>query len=611
MSSYFSAVKVCSHKFNSPRALVCFSILVPLFFGLVSVLLGQDSNWDLFNYHWYNAFSWLNGKHHIDLAPAGLQSYFNPLLDLPYYVLNQHLPAPWVGFVMGWLHGLNFLLLLGIARKALPDLPAEDSYRVPLLLAAAGCLTANFLSVLGNSMGDNTTALFELATLLILLSHWQRLCIGSWHGMLVAWAAGLIAGLGAGLKLTNIIYAVAFCPALLIIPIPLLARIRLVLLFGMGTLIGVFVAGGFWFYEMWRTFGNPLFPQFSSFFPNSLTQNIAVADTIWLPKGLFETLFWPFIFAFDSHRVGQLSIRQIIWPILYLAFGVWSALKLCKRLQPSNLPKLDRRAAYVLIFVALGYLVWMKLFSIYRYIVPIEMLAPLALWILMSQMMGYIRARRLAAWIISLCTVVVLAGGTRTWGHEPWAASAFRATTPVLADPSSATVLTMDYPYAWLIPFFPESVAFVGLSSSFPEAPAYVSRAQEIVKKRNGAVYALIKGHHNWRLDNVARANELVSRLGFTRSQRGCEILGGMIKRLHLHASVQEPITRVSGAQCSLGLLPSDKQDSEAENHLSVAKAATTLERYGFVMDSASCTLQQAFAGQAERPYQLCRVRLK
>ncbi len=61
-----------------------FFFLVPIFFGAWSYLLGQDRNADLINYHLYNAFAFLNNKHY-DFAVAGLQSFFNPLIDLPYY----------------------------------------------------------------------------------------------------------------------------------------------------------------------------------------------------------------------------------------------------------------------------------------------------------------------------------------------------------------------------------------------------------------------------------------------------------------------------------------------------------------------------------------------
>ena len=46
--------------------------------GARSIGLGKDVNWDLRNYHWYNAWALLNGRLGWDLAPAQLQTYYNP-----------------------------------------------------------------------------------------------------------------------------------------------------------------------------------------------------------------------------------------------------------------------------------------------------------------------------------------------------------------------------------------------------------------------------------------------------------------------------------------------------------------------------------------------------
>lgn len=116
--------------------------LVPLLFGLVSLLYGQDHNWDLLNYHFYAPYALLHGKIDYDLAPGQWQSYFNPTLDLLYFGLQACLAAPVAGFIMGMLHGLNFVLLLGVVRSLLPT----GQYRLPLLLALSGTAGPVFLS---------------------------------------------------------------------------------------------------------------------------------------------------------------------------------------------------------------------------------------------------------------------------------------------------------------------------------------------------------------------------------------------------------------------------------------------------------------------------------
>jgi hypothetical protein len=104
----------------------------------------------------------------------------------------------------------------------------------------------------------------------------------------------LIVGLGMGLKLTNVVYAVALCASLLLFPTTPFARVRLAFFFGIGVLVGLALTSGYWLWKMCETFGNPVFPQFSSVFPNALAPRVGVADTSWLPKSVLETVLWPF-----------------------------------------------------------------------------------------------------------------------------------------------------------------------------------------------------------------------------------------------------------------------------------------------------------------------------
>src|SRR5688500_8071941 len=60
-------------------------LAVPFLCAAVAWWLGQDTNWDLRNYHLYNAYAFLNDRQAMDLAPAGQQTWLNPLLDIFWY----------------------------------------------------------------------------------------------------------------------------------------------------------------------------------------------------------------------------------------------------------------------------------------------------------------------------------------------------------------------------------------------------------------------------------------------------------------------------------------------------------------------------------------------
>jgi hypothetical protein len=589
------------------------SIAVPVLFGLISLWLGQDSNWDLGNYHRYNAFALLNGKVGVDLAPAGMQSYFSPVLDVPYYLMTTYWPAPLVGFVMGVVHGLNFVLLLGIAKAACSELREEDRYRVPLFLAAAGVLTVNFLSGLGNSMGDDTTALFVLASMLIVVRHWGELGVWSSRGVRTMAVAGVLVGAGAGLKLTNAVYAVALCASLFVVSASLWTRFRIAFVFGVGVLLGVAVTGGYWFWTMWHTFGNPLFPQFGSVFPSPLASAGGVADTSWLPKSVRETLLWPFVIALNSLRAGQVRLHQIVWPVVYVLFAWWAVKALVStgrrggsgRSAPNRSP-----SVYVLACVAIGFVVWMKLFSIFRYIVAIEVLTPLAIWLLLHRVLSEVSARRWASYVVCAATAVAVFGGVETWGHEPWANRAFTVDVPRFDDPLHTTVLVVDQrpAYGWLVPAFPPSITFVSVAGSFPEGSGYAARVHQIIDSRGGPTYALVPFMLNWRARSLERINRRLAGLGVLQSAGACSFATRMVDRLHMHAMVVPAVAAPDGRRCELAQRASDQQSIVAQDNALMERTVEILSHYRVRLDPSSCSMRDAFIGSSLSPYRFCRV---
>nr|WP_315402264.1 glycosyltransferase 87 family protein [uncultured Duganella sp.] len=531
--------------------------LAPLLFGLLSLLVGQDYNWDLRNYHLYNPFALLNGKIGYDLAPGQWQSYFNPTLDLLYYGLVMHLPAPLVGFLMGALHGVNFVLLAAIVLALLPAGSAHPR-RLALLLALAGCAGPGFLSGLGNTMGDNLTALGVLGALLLLLRQWPRLRQGA---PLAALGAGVLMGAAAGLKLTNAVYALALCLALFALDGDWRRRCQAAFVFGVGVLGGMAVTGGHWYWRMWQQFGNPLFPQFNDRFGGPLAAPIGVGDARWLPQGALEKLLWPFIHTLHPQRVSELPLRHLLWPMLYVAFA---ALALALAARWARGPDAARAPAatappqrLLLAFVALSYGLWLHLFSIYRYLVPVELLAPLALWLLLHALMAPAAARRWGTLCLLLAACSV--ASVSNWGHTRWALRAFSVETPSLPHPEQNLVFIVhnDPPMGWLVPFFSERLAFVSLGGGFPESPAYVARARAMLAARRGPFYAMLYAEapprKGWP-DAAARARA---------EQAGRERL---------------------------------------------ARGAATLEHYGLALDAASCRQYGSASGTHPFAYRLCQV---
>jgi Protein of unknown function (DUF2029). len=570
-------------------------VWLPLLLGLVSLALGQDDNWDLRNYHLYNAYAWLHGRSQTDLAPAGLQSYFNPLLDVFQANLFRWLPAPLMGFLFGWLQGLNAIALILIGRRLLPV--GSPPWRV-IGLAVAGCMAAGFLSELGNTMGDNLTALFVLGGLLLAM---DSSCPLARRKLL---AAGALMGLATGLKLTNAVYAVGLAGAFLLVPAIRGRRVMPLILLGIGGLAGLLFTAGYWFWHLWQLFGNPLFPQFGSLLPNPLAANVGVADVRTLPQHLWEWLLWPLAFTVNPYRLGQKVVYQVAWPVLYLLYLAWAASTASRRWRSVTANPMDWRARRLAAFVAVSFFVWTAVFSIYRYLVPIELLAPLLCWLLLQSLLPAQWSLRTGTWVVAVVAAVGLFNLWNGWGHAPWAERAFRVQQPVSPTAAGTSVLLVgNEPMAWRIPFLSPQWAFVGVGTNFPTGPGYAPRVQTILRQRGGPVRVMLPAATYPRTDYIAKLNRVARLLGLSRGSGSCVRLDWLHRHLHLRAQVE---VDARGNGCRFELREQDRIDLPAVDQATEQNALETLTPYHLHFNVADCHRYQSWIGHASRPYLWC-----
>jgi hypothetical protein len=529
---------------------------VPLLLGLASVLLGQDTNWDLRNYHLYGPYALLTGRLGKDLAPAMMQSYFNPLLDVPYYLLAMHGPPRLAAFVMGVWQGLVFVALVGIAREVLPPMKPDVARRdrLAVLLAFAGVAASGFLSLLGNTMGDNTTAVLVLAALCGVL---RALGTGRRGDGRLEWgwmvAAGAVMGAAVGLKLTNVIYAVALAAALFALPVAWLARVRAEAVFALGGLMGTLATAGFWWLRMWRTFRNPVFPLFNGIFKSPMMDGESVGATRYHAHHQWEIVIWPLVTAARPLRLGEQAIWQIVWPVLFVLVVAWGCRALYTSVRPrADEPSLAPAARIVIAFLIVSYLAWMFEFNIYRYAIAMSLAAPLGIWLLFARLVHPSALRRAATSTLIACAIVGLAG-FKTWGQAPWAATSFRVDPIAFDDPSHTTIILAgeDPPNGFVVTLLPAELSFVSIGRRFPESRAYNLRVRQIVATRGGPVYALIGAAQERPRDPRAR----------TMLNRG----------FGMQASVE-------------------------------------LQRYGLTLERESCAVHSAYIGAKAFPFQLCRL---
>jgi hypothetical protein len=501
------------------------AILVPLAFGFYSVTLGQDTNWDLRNYHLYSPYAYLNDRIEFDLLPAGRQTYFNPFLDLAYFFAVAHLGPRSVGFLLGFIQGLNFILVYGISRHVLREHRQGDTYS--LLLALAGVLSAGFLSQLGTTLGDSVIALFPLLSLRMVISSVGTDDVDKRTTVLLVIGSGALAGIGCALKLVASIYALALCLSFLALPIGWPGRLKLSFLFGLSVLAGLFVGGGYWMYRMWSLFGNPLFPLFNNIFQGPLVGLDPILDTRFLPGSLAEAVLNPFLFTVNSSRIGELRYDQVNWILAYVAALALLASSMVKHFKRgSGRGPLRPEAGMLLAFICISYVLWLGMFGVYRYLVAIELLVPLLLFVAIT----HFSRTRLACW-----GAILLAGGmtamnlrgVQDYGHSDWAGTVYRIEPSALSEgPAPAAVYLSSLPLAWIIPALGIRAPFIQLDPTLPLPEAYWQRARALADGRDGERFLVLESDDPGLAGNAKRS---LAHLGLAVDDNACSRLVGYI----------------------------------------------------------------------------------
>lgn len=516
----------------------------PLFFGLFALALGQDANWDLRNYHLYNPFAFLHHRLDYDVVPAQVANFYNPLLYIPFYGAVMHLPPKVVGFLLGAVQGLNFPILLGIIRCVLPADSAMPRWHW-YLIALIGMLGAANISELGTMFADNLISLPVLAAVWLLLAQYRHLVAAapSRRALLTVAVAGLLMGMAAGLKQPSAIFAVGWCVALLVLPLPMPRRIWLAFLFGGGVLAGIGLTGGYWLYELWSRYANPLFPYFNRFFRSPMASLADYRDIEFLPPTLIEALLLPFLILLDPYRSGEIFFRDLRFPLLYVLL-VAAGLYALRRLPGRHDSAEPRQGFFLLAGIVAAYAVWMRIFGIYRYLVPLEMLAPLAIWLLIDRFPWRQVTRQRVALGCGLLLLVTLYPGN--WGRVAWGEDYFGVEVPELAEPKHTMVLlTGREPLAYLIPFFPPAVRFVRIESYFTgpsETPnGFDRRMEELIADHRGPLYVI------YRLGEGKESEKALRAYGLISDPAACELLRPHIEK-HLKAPLAFcPVRRMNG----------------------------------------------------------------
>lgn len=503
------------------------AMLAILVCGILSVHFGKDLQGDLAGYHYYNPYAFLHNRWNVDMWPANyVHIFYNPTIDFMTYFLISRVQPLWVQFFVGGLHGLNLWLLFHLSYTFLVRYENKLSVLFALFFASVGMYGPIAFSEIGSFMGDNFVSIFILSTVLLhilILRKYMRSNQLSTSKLLLS---GFLLGFAIGLKLTTSYFLVGIVLAYMFIPMLPRYRFEVFFMTSIAALIGFLIADGYWMYFLWKHFHNPFYPLFTDLFQ-------APAQSKFLPRNFWQILFYPFYFSTHGQLVSDYSFVDFRFMIVYVLLVVSGLIWFMARSIPAlNLEK-DYAANWLILFFLFSYVAWQFSFSNIYCLVSLEMLAPVVIYLLLHFLMrsDYVR---LSFTVFFLTLIALTMSPIYRERLSAFGSDYFNVSLPhfVRAD-ANALVLTLTpndigkkttpdmqtIPIAvaenvltspasllqtYLIPYFPASTRFVGLTVVNSEYT--ISTAiKKIIAKHTGDFYLLTSAANMPSLVRVAK----------------------------------------------------------------------------------------------------------
>lgn len=494
-------------------------IAIPIVSGGYSLILGMDTNWDLRNYHYYVPYAFLNNRLDTDLAPGQMQSYLNPLPDIPFYYMVRTFPARTVGFILGVVHGLNLSLVLGIFLLVVRRLTLEWKLLLGALVVVLAAFSPMFVAELGTTFNDNLTSIFVFAGLILLLLSGRSFNAEKRRsGFILVAISGLVIGMGVGLKIVAFPFAVGAALAM-----PFLFRDRrlwppTLLFFFLAGAAGVLVTGGFWFLEMWERFRNPIFPFFNNLFPTEST--ISVKSSI-RARPLVRLLLMPLLMDRFPLTVAQVKFVDIRMFVGFLLSLIWIVILILRR-YTDDVAVVHRRAAnFIFVFFWVSFYTWFFLFPIYRYLTALDVIFPVLLFLLTTRI---IRPPQAGIQAVLILTAVILAVfNPPTWGRLGWTERYFMVEPrSITIEPGSIVIMLGSSPTGFVVPDLPPTAAYLRVDGNMALSPGdpFFERVLETIDEHDGEIYLLYN-----REENESRMYQVLPQFGLPANPDRCDQL--------------------------------------------------------------------------------------
>ncbi|MGH8200829.1 MAG: glycosyltransferase family 87 protein [Steroidobacteraceae bacterium] len=454
---------------TAPRFIVyCCCTLAAL---LTCYHLGKDMAWDTLDYHFYAGFSALHDRYGQDYFAAGPQSYLNPYILAPFYLLaTSGLTALEAALVLAALQSVILWLVYELALAVSPA--ATPRARLTAAICALALAYANpvLINQFGSSFADVLTAEIVLAGWLALVT-----AVRSPNAMRVA-CGGLLLGCVTALKLTNVLHAVSAGVIVLFIPGSWRRRFRYASLFVTAGVVGFAAVAAPWAIRLQEHFGNPFFPLFNGIFRSPQFTTARIIHYRFIPTSLGAALWRPFAMVSPRGMIhAELASPDLRYALL-LVVAILSLLAWGWRRRGSADPA-DESSGRALAALGWAFLAdwifWLAASGNSRYFIPMACVAAVVavamIFRLCSERPRLRNYLLLGVFIVQFYQVHLGAEYSPglPWDHEPW----FEVSVPKsLARPDLYLSIGIQSD-SFIAPYLAPGSGFINLEGDYTLGP--------------------------------------------------------------------------------------------------------------------------------------------
>lgn len=452
---------------------------------------GKDMQWDTLDYHLYAGFSALHDRFGLDYFAAAPQSYLNPYVYVPFYLLAvSGLSALAVAAILALLQSAILWLTYELAFAAGP----RDRPRMRVAIGVFAVLFAFVNPVLiqqfGSSFADITTAEVVLSGWLIVVSAVRAHC--AWR---VA-VAGFLLGIASALKLTNSLDAISAAVVPLLVPASWPKRFSFAALFGLCVGLGFAIVAAPWSIQLERHFGNPFFPLVNGLFRSPEFTTAPVTDFRFIPSSFAAALWRPFAIAAPTRLVHLETPAPDLRYALLAALGMLLVVvRMVSRWRRGRAPATaPRRSVESRMLLALGcaflinWVMWLSVSGNGRYCLPMACVAGILIVNLVFRLLGgWPRLCVCAMLLILGAQVYQVQAGTvfrppLPWGREAW----FDISMPEALASQDALYFSVGMQSnSFVVPYLAPGSGFVNLHGDYVLGPdgANGARLRKLIKR--------------------------------------------------------------------------------------------------------------------------------